>query len=609
MRDIRSSLGSWRLEVRVSSSTLALIPIAFTTILLVIPVAYILASLITSLGDGLSYVYVKLPPDGELYRVYNMGGSTLLALTGYDFGPIANTLILASTVSITATCLALVTAVTCLSFRGALRLLLGYVVPLIASLPAPLISAYAIIHLFHRDFGLLNMVIGPLLGFRIALEGIAGVAVYQILSFYPIAHLIILSYMELIDRSVIEAAYSLGDRGLGVTSKILVPLARPAILVSISLIFILSAEDLSGPIAFSRYNSARNTMSYIAYYDFVSELGYTISVRALTYIALLTIIAVAVFTSTWRYLKSYSYPVASPARIILDLGLLRIPLAITTLLLMALATLPTMLVLGYSITEGWFGSSTPTGVTIGNYFKVVLNPYYARALINTVTYTVVAVILSVTVAYIAAYSSLRTKSRLSPLVEISTVIPIVIPGIAVGIGYFYLFHNTFKQIPILDPMVNPPLYLVLAYASRRLTYASRPLAASLQKIPLSFEEQALNLGAKVVRTIRTIILPLTLNPMMVGALLTAIHVSTEFSVSIVLAGAHGVTANHPAPVTPVVLGALTYNPLSIHVMSALLVATLLTSTITSIIAMLLVTALTSELGLRKTMILARGVRA
>jgi len=87
LRDIRSSLGSWRLEVRVSSSTLALIPIAFTTILLVIPVAYILASLITSLGDGLSYVYVKLPPDGELYRVYNMGSSTLLALTGYDFGP------------------------------------------------------------------------------------------------------------------------------------------------------------------------------------------------------------------------------------------------------------------------------------------------------------------------------------------------------------------------------------------------------------------------------------------------------------------------------------------------------------------------------------------
>jgi iron(III) transport system permease protein len=274
---------------------------------------------------------------------------------------------------------------------------------------------------------------------------------------------------------------------------------------------------------------------------------------------------------------------------------------------MALATLPTMLVVGYSITEGWFGSSTPTGVTIGNYVKVVLNPYYARALINTVAYTVVAVILAVTVAYIASYSSLRSKSRLSPLVEISTVIPIVIPGIAVGIGYFYLFHNIFKQIPILDPMVNPPLYLVLAYASRRLTYASRPLAASLQKIPLSFEEQALNLGAKVVGTIRTIILPLTLNPMMVGALLTAIHVSTEFSVSIVLAGAHGVTANHPAPVTPVVLGALTYNPLSIHVMSALLVATLLTSTITSIVAMLLVTALTSELGLRKTVILARGV--
>lgn len=592
----------------MSSLTLTLVPLAFITILLILPVAYTLGSLVASVGEGLSYVYVKLPPDGELYKIYNVGGATVIALTGYDFGPVANTLILASTVSITATGLGLLTAITCLSLRGLPRLLLGYVAPLIASLPAPLISAYAIIHLFHRDFGLFNMLLGHLLGVRIALEGIAGVALYQVLSFYPIAHLIILSYTELIDRSVVEMAYNLGGRGLSIIARILIPLAKPAILVALSLTFILSAEDLSGPIAFSRYNSARNVMSYIAYYDFVSELGYTVSVRALTYVALLIITAVAVFLATWRYLKSYLYPVASPARIELDLGLLRTPLTITATLLVTLAALPTMLVLGYSITEGWFGSIAPSSITPGNYLKVIVNPYYARALANTVAYTILAVILAVSVTYIAAYSSLRSKSRLSPIVEISTIMPIIIPGIAVGIGYFHLFHSMFKQIPILDPMVNPPLYLVLAYASRRLTYASRPVVASLQKIPLSLEEQALNLGARVLGIIRTVILPLTINPMMVGVLLTSIHVSTEFSVSVVLAGAHGVTASHPAPVTPVILGALTYNPLSIHVMSALLILTLIASTVTSVIIMLLITALTSGLGLRSVVILARGIR-
>ncbi len=592
----------------MSSLLLTLTPIAFITLLLLIPVTYTLGYLITSLGDGLAYVYIKIPPDGELYRIHRVGDVKIIALTGYDFGPVANTLILASTVSTVSTGLALITAVACLSLKGPFRLVLGYILPLIASIPTPLISAYAIVHLFHRDFGLANVLLEGLLDFRIALEGIAGVAVYQVLNLHPIAHLIMLSYMELIDRSVVEAAYGLGGRGLSVVFRILIPLAKPAILVSLSLTFILSAEDLSGPIAFSRYNSARNVMSYIAYYDFVSELGYTVSVRALTYIALLTIIAVAVFIAVWRYLKSYSYPVVSPARITLDLGLLRIPLVVLTLLLVSLATLPTLLVVGYSLTDGWFGSRAPASLTIDNYIRVVSNQYYARALINTTIYTVVAVILAVTIAYLAAYSSLRLKSRLSPLVEILTAIPIVIPGIAVGIGYFHLFHSMFRSVPPLDPMTNPSLYLVLAYASRRLTYASRPIVASLQKIPLSLEEQALNLGAGVSRTIRTVILPLTLNPMLVGALLTAIHVSTEFSVSVVLAGAHGVTASHPAPITPVILGSLTYNPLSIHVMSALLVTTLLVSTLTSVTVMLLVAAVTSGLGLKGVFTLTRGIR-
>jgi ABC-type Fe3+ transport system permease subunit len=583
-------------------------PIAFTTLLLILPVAYVIGTLVVNVGSGLAYVYVKIPPDGELYRVYHVGGTRVVALTGYDFGPVANTFILASIVSIVSTGLALVTAVTCLSLRGPSRLLLGYIAPLVASIPAPLISAYAVIHLFHRDFGLINVVLGELLGFKISLEGIAGVAVYQILNFYPIAHLIILSYMELIDRRVVEVAYNLGGRGLGVVSRIVVPLAKPAILVSLSLVFILSADDLSGPIAFSRYNSARNVMAYIAYYDFISELGYTVSVRAVTYIAILTVTAVVVFLIAWRHLKSYLYPVASPTRIHLDLGLLKIPLLTATLVLTSLAVLPTLLVVGYSLTEGWFGSRTPLGVTVDNYLRVVSNQYYARALANTVAYTVIAVVIAAIIAHMAAYSSLRSNSRLSPLVEVLTVIPIVVPGIAVGIGYFHLFHSLFKSVPPLDPMVNPSLYLVLAYASRRLTYTSRPIIASLQKIPLSLEEQALNLGARALRVIRTIILPLTLNPMLVGVLLTALHVSTEFSVSVVLAGAYGVSASHPAPITPVILGALTYNPLSIHVMSALLIATLVASITASVAVMLVASAIVSGLGLKGVLVLARGVR-
>lgn len=590
----------------MNSLILALTPILFVLILIVTPLVYLTLSTALHLGYSLGYLYLKIPPDGELYRTYVYRDSLVIALTGYDFGPIANTLILSSIVSTVSVLVATVTSVTCLSLSGAPRILLGYVAPLIASIPAPLISAYAIVHLFHRDFGLVNVILGELLGVRISLEGIAGVALYQIINFFPIAHLIVFTYMDSMDRSVVEAAYSLGSRGLSVVSRIVIPLSKPAILVAFSLTFVLSAEDLSGPIAFSRYNSARNVLSYQAYYDFISEYGYTVSVRAVTYVTLLSLIAVLVFITSWRYLKLYTYPIVSPAKLKVDLAPYKLPLLLVTILLVAVAVTPTILVLGYSITGGWFGSVTPRSLTPENYAMVLQNPYYARALLNTLAYVALALLITIPVAYTIAYSSVRSKSILSPIVEVSSVLPIVVPGIAVGIGYFALFHTFFKEIPPLDPMVNPAPYLVLAYASRRLTYAARPLVASIQKIPSSLEEQALNLGARLLRVIRTIILPLLLNPTIVGASIASIHMATEFSVSVVLAGGYGVSASHPSPVTPVILNSITYNSLSMHQMSALLVTTITLSIAISILLSLTLTWALSGLKFRDLMVLLRG---
>jgi len=52
------------------------------------------------------------------------------------------------------------------------RWLIGYLIPLIASIPMPFLSAYAVIHIFHRDYGLLNQLLGLLgSGYRVAVDG------------------------------------------------------------------------------------------------------------------------------------------------------------------------------------------------------------------------------------------------------------------------------------------------------------------------------------------------------------------------------------------------------------------------------------------------------
>lgn len=574
---------------------MALIPICFASVFLLAPLASLAGLIAGNPLAGVRYLGIKIPPEGELLRVYELPETKVVAFTGLDFGPTANTILLALTVSSVTVLLAILSATACLGIGGKLRVFVGYVLPFLASVPTPFISAYAITHLFHREFGILSRIAEYLIGYRVTFEGIAGVFVYQVLSLYPLSHLVLMTYIDLIDRNIVDAASNLGAKGTRVIKSIVIPLSKPAIIASWTLTFVLSCEDLSGPVAFSRYNSARNLMAYIAYYDFISEYGYTVSMRSVTYVIVLSLMASTIFTAFWKNLRAYRYPVVSTRSTVVEIGRLKIVTTAITIVLQAVSLLPKVVAIAYSITDGWYGYVTPRGLTLNNYVTVFTHAYYVRSLLNTVVYSTLSVALMMFIASISTYVSLRFGTILSPIIEALTALPIVIPGIAVGIGYFVMFHEAFKGIPLLDPLTNPAPYLVLAYASRRITYAARPLSAAIQKISRNMEEQALNLGAGQGLVIRTITLPLVSNAFIVATFLASIHSSTEFSVSLVLAGGYGISASHPVPVVPVVVNMLTYNPASIHVASALLMSAVLISATVSVALALVMLKLVSGL--------------
>lgn len=561
---------------------LLITPICFIVVFLLAPLISLLSVLLKDPASALRFLVIKIPPDGEFFRVHELPETKIITFTGLDFGPIVNTLLLGATVSLVTTSLALFSATACLRIRGWPRLLLGYVIPLSASLPTPFISAYAVTHLFHRDFGLLSRAVEYFAGYRITFEGISGVLVYQLLSFYPLSHLIVTSYVDLIEKDLLEAASNLGARGLKVVKDVVIPLCRPVVIVCGTLAFVLSIEDLAGPVAFSRYNSARNLMAYIAYYDFLSEYGFTVSPRSVTYVIILSTLAAAMFAAFWRNLKAYRYPVVSTRVAVVDLGTVGTLMVALSLILLSLSLLPKAMTIAYSITEGWYGSVRPQKLTLSNYVEALGNTYYLRSLMNTVVYSSLSVLIITVVASMATYASLRLETRVSSMLEALIALPIVIPGIAVGIGYFTTFRELFKSLPPLDPMTNPAPYLVVAYAARRVTYAARPLSAALQKVSKNMEEQAMNLGARHGYVIRTVTLPLVYNAFVAAVALASVYTSTELSVSLVLTGGYGVSSSHPAPVVTVIMNMLTYNPASIHTASALLVLSVAVSTAISV---------------------------
>ena len=561
-----------------------ILPALFIGLFLIAPVLYLMVQVLVNPLEYMEYIYIKFPPDGVFIDIYRFNDRLVISIQGYDFGPLLNSLILATAVSTISTAIGLVTSITVLVVQK-YRVVYGYILPLVASIPAPLLSAYAVLNIFHRDFGIVNRFLNYLgVGYSVALEGIAGVALYQILNFIPLVHLMLYTYYESIDRSLIDSALNLSNSGFTVIRRILIPLSRPAIIAVFSLIFVLSLEDLAGPIAFSRYNSARNLLPYLAYMDFVSEYGYTITPRSIVYTSLLVIIATVVFISAWRYLRIHQYPIASVSRIYIEVSK---PIKAALLIFSSSALLFSLsvpvLVLIYSVTYGFFTAQSVEFKGLDNYVTVLMNPYYRFSMFNTIVYTVAAVSIMMLVGVLASYSSLRLRSRIASLIEVLSLIPIVIPGIAVGIGYFALFHSIFRDVPMLDPIAFPQIYLVLAYASRRFPYMFRPLSIAVQKIPYSLEEAAHTLGAERLLSVRKIILPLSIRGLVSGSILSSLHVSTEFSTSVVLVGGVGIADVHPAPIVSVMLNALIYNPLAVHTMSALLILTIITSVALSVV--------------------------
>jgi len=544
------------------------------TLLLVLPIAYLIAS---SINPG--YIVellsnTKIPPDGELYTVYDYAGYRLVYIAGYDFGPLLNSLLLSLAVTAFVTPLSIFSTIACLGIsRG--RWVFGYLIPLLASIPMPFLSAYAVIHMFHRDYGLLNQLLA-LLGspYRFSLDGVAGVALYQVIHFYPLAHLLLLSYAESLDKGLVEVSSTLGGRAWATAYRVVIPLMRPAVIAVSSLIFILSLEDLVGPIAFSRHNSARNLISYQAYFGFISEYGYQVSPRVASYVATMVAISVAALLASYRYLAASRLGAGAPGRVYIELGgFWGLAARISAAGLTTASLLPNLMVLLYSITEAWFSRPFPSFAGLGNYAAVLTTPYYYRAVLNTLAYTAVSATLIMVLGYVASYISMRGGRVYAATAEILSIAPLVIPGVAVGIAYYQLFHTALRG-SWADPVYTPWLYLLATYTIRRMPYMVRPVEASLQRIPRSYEEASENLGSGPLRTMWGIGYPMAFNSIAAGYAISSIQVATEVSTSLILVGSVAVSSSHPSPITPLIAGLIIYDPQLVHRASAMLVATL-----------------------------------
>ena len=163
---------------------------------------------------------------------------------------------------------------------------------------------------------------------------------------------------------------------------------------------------------------------------------------------------------------------------------------------------------------------------------------------NSLGFSALAVVLNIVLGVAIALVVVRSRLPVRGALDTLAMIPLAVPGLVMAFGFLALsnaccntawVHARPALAGLLDVRTNPTLFLVIAYAVRRLPYMVRAAAAGLQQTSVTLEEAAANLGAPPLAVLRRVTAPLIAANLIAGVLLAFAFSMLEVSDSLILA--------------------------------------------------------------------------
>ena len=373
--------------------------------------------------------------------------------------------------------------------------------------------------------------------------GFWAIVFIEALHLYPIIYLNATAAIANVDSSLDEAAQSLGAPLIKRLKTILFPLIRPGLFAGSTIVFIWSFTELGTPLMFDY-----QIVTPVQIFSGLKEIGDSPRPYAMT--AMLLIVATTIYIlGRFLFGKSGHATYGKAARASYSIPLKGLPSFCATgacLTITLLAILPHLSVIAtsFSVPEMWYQSILPSNWTIQNYQGALEHPMAIGSIKNSLGYASIAVLFDLVIGLVAGYLIVRTKAFGRSLIDALCMLPLAVPGLVMAFGYVAMSLKwPFGENGIIDESVasvltadpNPAIFIIIAYAVRRLPYIVRSVVAGLEQSSGALEEAALNLGASYFRAARTIIIPLIMANLIAGGLLAFTFAMLEVSDSIILA--------------------------------------------------------------------------
>ncbi len=402
-------------------------------------------------------------------------------------------------------------------FKGALKIAF-----IICLMSPPFIGAYSWILLLGRAGFLTNLLSG--IGIRLpTIYGEAGILLVFSLSLSCYVFRYVLAALRGIDRSLEEAAESLGASKLRRVFTVSLPVVLPAITSVMVIVFMRSLADFGTPLLIGE---GYKTLPVLVYNAYLSDMGGDAAMAgAISVVTVAISLGILLLQKAWIARRNYKMSGLRPPLEVHLKGARRVLMSLPCWLWVFLALLPQLTVIVTSFIKT-NGPMFVGGFTLDNYVQAVKST--GASITHSFLYATIALVFIILFGIITAYVSVRRRKQGGTLVDTLVMFPYVIPGAVIGICYIVAFNHP----PFL--IHGTALIIIMAYVMRKLPNTVRSSVGVLESIDPSLEEASVSLGVAPLKTFFAITARLMLAGVAAGAVLSWIACMNELSSSLLL---------------------------------------------------------------------------
>lgn len=357
--------------------------------------------------------------------------------------------------------------------------------------PPFVIALSAILLLGRRGFITRN-----LLGIRNAeIYGFHGLVLVQVLTFFPVAYLMLVGLLQKIDPSVEEASRDLGASRWDVFRTITFPLMIPGLANAILVIFIQAIADFGNPMVIG------GNFTTVAVQIYLQGIGNYDMGSATALAVVLILMSISIFVTQKYYISKKSYVTVtgkvSREREKISEKNITMPIFIIMAFLTFCVFLMYIMIPIGSFVKLW-GVKYDFSLEHYKYvFALGMKPIWDTTFLSIISTPITGIL-----AMIIAFLIVRRKFLGKGFIEFITMMAIAIPGTIVGLGYII----TYNTKPFV--LTGTATILIIAFIMRNMPIGIRSGIAALQQIDPSIEEAATVLGANSKKVFTSVTLPM-----------------------------------------------------------------------------------------------------